>query len=124
MCEIVTGEEYEITEPRLAYKVVWHNGTGVYYSVSWNGRVLCAQPETRIDKIVSQARVTCGGLHVFWLRAAAERYASDVYHNHFFSSFPIILPVLVWGSAIPFEGGAAVEFATLAPRSATSPTTP
>jgi hypothetical protein len=126
MCEIVTGKAYEIKVPRLAYKVLRRSGgiltggillTGPYYAPSrdasrsgWESmKVYRASPAAGHNPALGRLGVTGGGIHVFWTTDSALRWQ----RNHFMPGL-VLLPVLVWGTALPYENGAAVEFATLA----------
>ncbi len=111
MCETIVGEPFRIVVPRRAWKVVKGDGRGLYYAplgVSgevrrWTGGGVMRAPLYQHE----DQRVTEGGIHVFNERERAERYREE-YHC------PVdahVIGVLVWGSAIPFGGGCAVEFA-------------
>src|SRR3990172_3157416 len=127
MCEIVIGEPSKILKPVKAWKVVDGGGHSPYFPQTncrpWtDGTVRFAKPSYRW--VAENKKVTKGGLHVFFTREAANEYKAELararsswceaqllypYPSYFYY---MVIPVLVWGDAILFKDGAAVEFAT------------
>jgi len=132
MCELITGKKFFLT-PRYVWKVLRYDAVansfnGPYYlfiptalgvkkDSSWRQETLgCTIPE-------HNQNYTAGGFHVFFTEAAASTYLEECTWERFsylhgFQSYTPqelkIVKMIAWGDALPFEGGAAVEFCILA----------
>ncbi len=114
MCEAVVGAPFEIQIPRLAWKVVTLDGLGPfkgYATRALSGRPGSWRSASVLTALPAEAYgSTSGGLHVFFDYEYARSYARSLGPDHY------VIPVIVWGRAVAFRSGAAVQFATRAER--------
>ncbi len=121
MCERVTGKNYTIRSFQVAYKVVDGDGRNIYYyhGASYReaeipiqaGKIRNAIPHCQKHPYQDDEYHTVSGIHVFFSKFIAEGWAKSAQAD-VDNEKTQIAKVLVWGNAIPFEDGAAVEFMT------------